>query len=175
MIGLLGFVLPGFICFFVLFLFFYKRVVKYVWNVAMISMNLKKLTVFQFIFTNCLHSLVPNCPDNGHLSLVETGSTWPINHSLSPLQLLVAVGVSWHPSALHREIPRKPSNIPFPPARSAWAMAGIPRFCVGLQKTLPRRPNGRGVCVPNTNSCSDFQASNMASFSNLRSHPHTVN
>lgn len=56
-----------FLCF--VFVFF----IRGLWNIAMISMNLKKLTVFQFIFTNCLHSLVPNCPDNGHLSLVETG------------------------------------------------------------------------------------------------------
>lgn len=76
--GLLAFVLPGFICFFVLFYneLFYQRVMKYVWNITLISLNPKKnLTVFQFIFTNCLHSLVPNCPYNGHFTLVKTWSS----------------------------------------------------------------------------------------------------
>lgn len=72
--GLLGFVLPGFICFFVLFyneVFFLSEgcevCVEY--NIDFFESQ-KKLTGLQFIFTNCLHSLVPNCPYNGHFTLV---------------------------------------------------------------------------------------------------------
>ena len=57
--------------------FFNGRVLKYVYNITMISMNPGKTDSISFRFTNCPHSLVSNCSHNGHLPHLCCKTTQP--------------------------------------------------------------------------------------------------
>lgn len=99
-----------------------ERVVEYVWNITLISMNLDKTDSIQFMFTYCPHSLTPNCSYKGHLTLAETGSGLAYQSFVIPK----------HHTG---RFPGAARDIPAPPTRTASGKAGIPR-------PLPRGPPG---------------------------------
>ena len=103
-------------------IFFNGRVLKYVYNITMISMNPGKTDSIPFSSTNCPHSLVSNCSHNGHLPHLCCKTTQPGSLLLSPKANTVRFpGAQRHCLPRYKDSPARAGTSRF--TRASWRPA----------------------------------------------------